>query len=170
MRSPDVVGAAFLAAALAGCAAPTPRAPSPPDPVELDALAATLDAAPPPTGTLRVRLAFADGADLDLFVTDPAQETVYFANSPSRAGGQLERDVRCGDPGPRIETVVFRAAAPGRYRIGVDHPRRCEGAPDGPAPFVVVVDGHGAPETRSGAVGFEVFLPIVLEVDVSPPG
>ena len=168
MRSPDVVGAVVLLVALASCAASTPRAPGPPDPVDLDALAATLDTAPPPAGTLRVRLAFPEGADLDLFVTDPAQESVYFANSPSRSGGRLERDVRCGDPGPRIETVVFPAAAPGRYRIGVDHPRRCEPAPGGPAPFVVVVDGHGPPETRRGAVGLEVFLPMVLEVDVAP--
>ena len=167
MRFPEAVAVIVLAAAFVGCATPTPRRTTTPDSRTFDALAASLDPAPPPIGTLRVRLAFPEWADLDLFVTDPAQETVYFANTPSRSGGRLARDVRCGDAGERIETVVFPDAGPGRYRIGVDHPRRCEGAPDGSAPFVVVVDGHGSPEVRRSAVPFEVFLPIVLEVDVA---
>ena len=166
MRSPERVVGVALAVVVAACSAASPRTPAPPDPRELDRLMASLDAAPPPPRTLRVRLSFPDWADLDLFVTDPAQETVYFANTPSRSGGRLERDVRCGDRGARIESVVFPEAAPGRYRIGVDYPRRCEGAPDDPAPFVVAVDGAGPLEARRGAVAFEVFLPIVLEVDV----
>ena len=55
-------------------------------------------------GGLRVELVFSDDADLDLYVTGPDLETVYFANTPTRAGGALERDLRCdGEPGTRVE-------------------------------------------------------------------
>ncbi len=114
-------------------------------------------------GTLRVRLAFPENADLDLFVTDPTHETVYFANSPSRSGGALARDVRCGDPTPRIETVLFPDARPGRYRVGVDYPKSCDGD-DGEAAFVVVIDGAGLTETRRGVSVPGIFQPIVVEV------
>ena len=78
-----------------------------------------------PAGALRVELAFGQDADLDLYVTDPLQETVYFANTPSQQGGVLLDDRRCDSPPPRIETVVFEHPPPGRYRVGVDYPRRC---------------------------------------------
>ena len=130
---------------------------------ETRSLRGVLDGGAPPPGTLRVRLAFPARADLDLFVTDPAHETVYFANSPSRSGGQLERDVRCDDPAPRVETVVFPDAAPGRYRVGVDYPKPCEGH-EGEASFVVAVDGRGPTETRQGRIAPGIFQPIVLEV------
>ena len=49
---------------------------------------------------LRIQLSFGPEAELDLWVTDPAGETVYFANPRSNAtGGALEADRRCGDPG-----------------------------------------------------------------------
>ncbi|HEB90453.1 MAG TPA: hypothetical protein ENI85_12850 [Deltaproteobacteria bacterium] len=78
-------------------------------------------------GDLVVRLAYGPEADLDLFVTDPDQEAVYFANSPSRSGGRLVADRRCGDPAPRIEVVHYPRPIGGRYRVGVDFHRRCEG-------------------------------------------
>lgn len=76
---------------------------------------------------LRVLLAFGPGADLDLYVTDPLQETVYFANSPSAAGGRLEADLHCGSepPGDRIERVRFAEPPGGSYRVGIDYPRSC---------------------------------------------
>ena len=43
---------------------------------------------------LRFVLAFGEAADLDLFVTGPRQETVYFANTPTAVGGELEVDAR----------------------------------------------------------------------------
>lgn len=72
-----------------------------------------------------MRLVFGAGADLDLFVTDPNLETVYFGNNPSLGGGVLATDVRCEDPAPRVEVVTFREAASGRYRVGVSHARGC---------------------------------------------
>jgi len=131
-------------------------------------LAAPASSAP---GELRVRLAFGAAADLDLYVTDPLQETVYFANSPSRAGGSLDRDLRCGDAAPRIETVSFAEPRSGVYRVGVDFPEHCDGARE-PVAFAVVVERNGRvlAEQHSAIVTL-YFAPIVLEtrVEHAPP-
>jgi hypothetical protein len=136
---------------------------------EANALAAQLAANPlmPPTpGEIRVRLAFGERADLDLYVTDPRQETVYFANSPSRAGGRLDRDARCDEPLPRVETVAFDAAPPGRYRVGVDFPPlTCDGA-TGPVAFIVVFESYGQRHEKRLSIRPGEFIPIVLEADV----
>ena len=44
---------------------------------------------------LSVQLAFEADTDLDLYVTGPLLETVYFANLASKSGGELSADVRC---------------------------------------------------------------------------
>ena len=99
------------------------------------------EAAPAP-GELRVELVFGAGADLDLYVTDPAQETVYFANTPlAGSGGRLEADLRCDAAAtPRIETVVFASAPPGRYRVGVDRAGTCEAGGSAAERFLVTVE------------------------------
>ena len=137
---------------------------------EGDVLAAALvasAAAPLAPGALRVRLVFGAGADLDLYVTDPLQETVYFANSPSRAGGRLDHDRRCDDPAPRIETVTFPDPHAGVYRVGVDFPESCDRSRD-PVAFAVVVERNGQvfAEQRSAIMPLH-FAPIVLETPVS---
>ena len=130
-------------------------------------LAAALDreSVPVAEGELRVRLAFGAAADLDLYVTDPLQETVYFANNPSRAGGRLLRDKRCDAEAPRVETVRFPAARAGVYRIGIDFPERCD-AGDEPAAFAVRVEREGGSEERRGTVQPLHFLAIVHETRV----
>jgi hypothetical protein len=134
----------------AGCASTSPPPAAP-------------DLPPPAAGELRVRLAFGAAADLDLYVTDPLQETVYFANTPSRfTGGRLDDDRRCAAPPPRIETVTFEQAPPGRYRVGVDHARACGRARE--AAFRVIVEGPGLREEAHGEVSLGTFLPRVLEV------
>lgn len=122
-------------------------------------------------GALRVQLAFPGEADLDLYVTGPLLETVYYANTPTRTGGSLTQDRRCTHPPPRLETVSFARPPAGRYRIGVDYARRCEEDAEVVA-FVVAVDSAGGRELRRGLAVPAVFEPIVLEVDVasaSPP-
>jgi hypothetical protein len=127
---------------------------------------AALPAEPLAAGAVRVRLAFGNGPDLDLYVTDPREETVYFANSPSRGGGRLERDVRCDDPAPRVETIEFAAALPGRYRIGVDFPPEPCGVELDEAAFVVVFESHGQRREQRRTLRRGEFAPIVLEADV----
>lgn len=110
---------------------------------------------------------FGDPADLDLYVTDPAQETVYFANSPSVAGGVLEADRRCDDPAPRSEIVRFAHAPAGAYRVGVDYPERC-GMASGPIPFLVVAEAAGLRREARGQIELGRFLVLVLEFELAP--
>ncbi len=172
MRQRTQIGFGLLTvAALAACARE-------PDPsfaeraaraAEANALAAALGAealAAPTRGHVRVRLAFGARADLDLYVTDPTEEAVYFANSPSRSGGTLEGDMRCDDPAPRVETVTFDAALPGRYRVGVDFPpETCDGVA-APVAFVVVLESAGQRLEQRSSIRPGEFIVIALEADV----
>jgi hypothetical protein len=136
----------------AACAAPG----GPPQPPALP---------PPAPGELRVRLVFGDAADLDLYVTDPLEETVYYANSPAGfSGGRLDADRRCDAAAPRVETVAFADAPPGRYRIAIDHAEACGRAAT--AAWRVIVDGPGLREEARGEVSLGRFLPRVLEVEL----
>ena len=118
--------------------------------------------------SLRVRLVFGADADLDLYVTGPAQESVYFANPSSRDGGRLVADRRCDSPAPRAETIEFAPAAPGRYRIGVDFMMRCARGVDR-ARYELFVEQPGRPLLRQGGEAtFGAFAPRVLELEVAP--
>jgi hypothetical protein len=86
-------------------------------------------AAPDEPG-ITIILAWDAPVDLDLYVTDPTWETVYFGNNPSRSGARLTRDMRCTDTkgeGPFREIARIAAPAPGGYRVGVDFIERCSG-------------------------------------------
>src|SRR5439155_24529865 len=111
---------ATLLAVAAGCALSGRRS--------VPAPASALSAAPPQG--VRVVLLWAAPVDLDLYVTDPGLETVYFANTPSGSGGKLVRDLACGQltettPTTFSEEVVWTKAHPGRYRLGVDFSDTC---------------------------------------------
>ncbi len=114
---------------------------------------------------LVVQLLFDDSVDLDLYVTDPNLETVYFASRESRSGGKMEGDVRCGDEAPRVETVRFPVPLPGRYRVGVDYPRSC-GAGEQAAAFAVLARQAGRDLETRGVVTLQRFEVIVMEFDV----
>ena len=72
-------------------------------------------------------------------------------------------------PEPRVETIVFESAPPGRYRVGVD---RAETCPGGAAvePFLVTVEAPGG-ERRElrGEISRGRFLPRVLEFSLPEP-
>lgn len=146
--------AALLACALLACATPLRDAapPAPPTP-------------PPPAGAVRVQLVFGAEADLDLYVTGPANETVYFANERSADGGRLEADLRCDAPAPRVETVVFPQAPAGDYRVGVDFPERCDGGAD-EAVYRLVVRAPGGVREAVGRVSFARFASRALRFRV----
>ena len=122
-------------------------------------------AATPGADALHFRLVFGATADLDLYVTGPDHETVYFANTPSAAGGALDADVRCDGPTTRVEAVVFPAPRAGRYRVGVDYPQRC-GLSRAPVPFLVVVEGPGLVREARGKIALGQFRLKVLELDI----
>lgn len=122
---------------------------------------------PAPKG-LRVTLTWVGAADLDLYVTGPSWETVYFGNTPSRSGGTLERDARCGDVAPAkdrdpmVEWTTFADPEPGHYRVGVDYLEGC-GGPTDPQSFRLVVEYGNGRHEQIGMVQHHEFNPIVLE-------
>lgn len=65
--------------------------------------------------TLRWNL---NDTDIDLHVTDPLGETVYFGNRLSRQGGAMSRDFTAGY-GP--EEFVLKQPKPGRYKVSVNY-------------------------------------------------
>jgi hypothetical protein len=109
-----------------------------------------------------VRLAFEPVADLDLYVSDPLEETVYYANTPVRSGGALGADRRCGEPGERVESVRFPAPLAGRYRVGVDFPQRCEGE-ERVVPWAISIEAHGERRLLRGLAALHVFASRVEE-------
>ena len=138
---------------VSGCAARAPLAPPPAPVVE-------------PGDGVVVTLTWAAPVDLDLYVTDPTWETVYFANNPNRAGGRLERDERCGENtiGTRVELIRLPPAI-GPYRVGVDFIDAC-GSDIDQASFRVVAAVTGDQREVTGIATSNVFAPIVLEVTV----
>lgn len=149
---------------------PKPR-PAPPPALlaEAERLAGLLAQAPAaPAGTLRIRLAFGGEADLDLFVSDPLQETVYFANERAQSGGALEEDRRCGSPPPNIEVVEWSQPPAGRYRIGIDFPTRCQEDAPKRAPYALAIERGGQRTLHRGVANLGVFVPIVDRFDYRP--
>ena len=116
-------------------------------------------------------LAWSESVDLDLYVTDPAQETVYFANSSTGTGGKLERDVTCSGvaaskPGGMLsESIRWERPPSGRYRVGVDFMDGCGSSAD-EVTFRVAVDVGGRRKERVGKVTKGRFDPVVIEFDV----
>jgi len=163
---------AALGLGLAFACASEPPKPPPPAPApawspalsaRADALEARLAAAPrAAAGEIVVRLAFEPGADLDLYVSDPLDETVYYANTPTRSGGVLDADRRCAEPGDPIETVRFAAPLRGRYRVGVDFQQRCESEAR-VAPWAVSIDANGERRMLRGLASWNVFASRVGE-------
>jgi hypothetical protein len=119
-----------------------------------------------PGGVLEVRLAFAADVDLDLYVTDPRLETLYYANTPVKSGGELLEDQRCDAPGgaTRIEVARFAAPLPGRYRVGVDFPAHCASGVE-VAPFALRIDSERGRRTLRGLAEHLRFQTRVIEFD-----
>jgi hypothetical protein len=151
-----LIGSALWALGLAGCSeAPAPLPPP-----------SALGEVPAAAHDVRVRLEFGADADLDLFVTDPMHEEIYFANSPSRLGGVFDSDRRCDDPAPRVETVRFSPAPAGRYRVSVDFPIRCRPGIEA-VPYRVVVEANGEERRVEGTAHFGSLEHIVIEFEAA---
>ena len=107
--------------------------------------------------------------DLDLYVTDPKQETVYFANPKSGTGGKLDTDTGCPGAskvgGGRSEIVRWQHPTPGRYRVGVDFMDTC-GSRTESVGFRVVVEVGGTRKEQVGKVTRNIFEPVIVEFDV----
>ena len=135
---------------------------------QAEALARTLaEETSAATAGVVVKLKFDENVDLDLYVTDPLLETVYFARHESRTGGVIGADVRCETIGPRVEEIRFPNPWPGRYRVGVDFPARCDGSSTrAPAPFALTVSANGEVHETHGLVNLKYFEVVVLEFEI----
>ncbi|MFN8643619.1 MAG: hypothetical protein U0802_18895 [Candidatus Binatia bacterium] len=130
--------------------------------------------AAPPTAAdpgLHVTLTWAAPVDLDLYLTDPAGESLYFANTPTRAGARLAGDARCAGRGggPASETALAPAPAAGIWRVGVDFMDGC-GSGLGEVPFRVAVDLGGARREVTGVARAGRFAIVVVEIAVDGDG
>ena len=158
MRGRNLLVAAAVTCGVAACArraaVPLPAPSLPP-------------LAPPPG--LTVSLVWNAPVDLDLYLTDPTSETVYFANTPSRTGARLVRDARCPDltmaDAPFVEVANMPEPLPGRYRVGVDFIDACA-APAAAVSFRVAVDYGDTRRETIGTVELAHFQPKVLEFEL----
>jgi len=148
------LGLLVLATACARHASPPPPAASP----------------EPPRPGVTVTLRWTAAVDLDLYVTDPALETVYFANPRTASGGILERDARCAgrEPGEQIERARWTSPPAGRYRVGVDFLETCGGASE-EVPYTLLVEVDGVRQELTGRARLAERQPLVLEFRVAAP-
>jgi len=124
----------------------------------------------PPRPGVTVTLRWTAAVDLDLYVTDPALETVYFANPRTASGGILERDARCAgrEPGEQVERARWTSPPPGRYRVGVDFLETCGGASE-EVPYTLLVEVDGVRQELTGQARLAERQPLVLEFRVAAP-
>ncbi|MEM9191179.1 MAG: MopE-related protein [Myxococcota bacterium] len=75
------------------------------------------------TGAIQITLAWGSQVDLDLYVTDPAGETISYSHTNSASGGTLDHDARgacrANQPNNTIENVFWNSPTPpsGNYQI-----------------------------------------------------
>jgi hypothetical protein len=121
----------------------------------------------PPSAGVTVTLRWDGPVDLDLYVTDPVLETVYYGNPRSASGGVLEADARCArrTPGMQEERVRWTKPPSGRYRVGVDFPEACGARVDDVA-WAMTVDVDGRRQETTGRAHLAERRPAVLEFDV----
>lgn len=78
---------------------------------------------------LLVVLEWKSPVDLDLFVTGPDGETIYFGNRTARSGHKMDKESDCHSKvlpeGIYRETASIPVAMPGRYRVSVDYILDC---------------------------------------------
>ncbi len=106
------------------------------------------------TGDIQISVAWTDSADVDLHVTDPNGETIYFGHKNAQSGGTLDLDANAactktsvdGQPAAYIsnENVVWPVgrAIPGTYTVVLDYWSDCGVAK---TDWVVTIGRVGAP-------------------------
>ena len=107
-------------------------------------------------GDVQVTLTWDNTADLDLYVTDPDGETIYYSNPTSASGGQLDVDDTDGY-GPENIFWEDGAAPSGQYLVQLHHY-----SGDSPANYIILVQlGDGTPMQYSGSITDDQMLDIV---------
>lgn len=107
-------------------------------------------------GDVQVTLRWQSVDDLDLAVTDPFGETVFFGNRSVPSGGRLDVDANaaCTNLTPRPAENIFwldQSAPPGDYTAQVNLFTRCQST-TGPIPFELSIATSEGISSFSGAV------------------
>ena len=103
---------------------------------------------------VRATLAWDNRNDLDLHVTAPSGETIFFSHKHSKCGGELDVDRNVhGETTTPVENVRWaKGTAPeGRYRVVVQNYRFHEATP-APTPFRVEVEVGGELLYQEGVI------------------
>lgn len=98
------------------------------------------------TGDVQITLTWDNTADVDLWVTDPFGERIYFAHPTSQSGGWLDVDDIDGF-GPENVFWPFQGAPEGTYIVQVDH---YSGTPN--SNFIILVQAFGQVKSYTGTV------------------
>jgi len=108
-------------------------------------LGAGLDTQDLATGDVRVTLTWGDTADLDLAVTDPNGETIYYDVKSSSSGGQLDVDANGGCNSAitsPAENIIWPDTGPsGRYVVQVSIYDDCGAGASHPFVLQVLIGG-----------------------------
>lgn len=100
------------------------------------------------TGNIQITLAWATGADLDMYVTDPSGYTISYQNTRSPTGGHLDHDARgaCNrrQANNTIENVYWDSPNPpsGQYQVEVHYWGNCGVAGPTQATMSIAVGGQ----------------------------
>ncbi len=78
------------------------------------------------TGELQITLTWTGNVDVDIWVTDPNGEKVYFAHRKSQSGGSLDRDNLCRVKPGLSENIFWEDAPPGEYKVQVNYFTACD--------------------------------------------
>lgn len=123
------------------------------------------------SGRIQITLSWNTGADIDLYVTDPKGETIYYNQQHRRtnSGGVMDHDgrgdCRAEQDYPRIENVYWQNRPPrGEYKVELNYFGPCGDAEETETTLAMVVEGVSAgifhytlhPEERVTAVTFRV--------------
>ncbi|QDV08618.1 hypothetical protein Poly30_41710 [Planctomycetes bacterium Poly30] len=103
------------------------------------------------SGELQINLTWNSDADLDLHLFEPDGNEIYYDNTTSATGGQLDLDanVGCGNVG--VENIFYSQVPPvGMYRVAVDNYSECAQTS---SDYVITVTLPGqAPTILSGSI------------------
>ncbi len=118
MRKPNIVISGFLVLGLFTCASASVVA------AKTQVRSLAVDGDP-----LRLELIWNEAVDLDLFVTGPAGETIYYGNKQSKNGNKVVEESNCkslvAQPKFLREVVIIPSAQRGKYRVSVDFIFHC---------------------------------------------
>jgi len=96
------------------------------------------------SGAVQITLGWNTGADIDLYVTDPNNETISYSHTRSGSGGHLDRDARgaCTN-GQTTENVYWPSGTSprGTYQVAVHHFSGCNAAGTTPVTLSIMVGG-----------------------------